>query len=47
MPVIPATWEAEIGRIEVESQPGQKVIKTPSSINKMGIVVCSWLHRRP
>jgi hypothetical protein len=29
MPVIPATWEAEIGRIEVCIQPGQKVSKTP------------------
>jgi hypothetical protein len=26
----PATWEAEIRRIEVQSQPGQKVSKTPS-----------------
>jgi hypothetical protein len=26
-PVNPATWEAEIGRIEVGGQPGQKVIR--------------------
>jgi hypothetical protein len=29
-PVIPATWEAEMGRIEVRGQPGQTVLKTPS-----------------
>jgi hypothetical protein len=29
-PVIPATWEAEIGRLEVQDQPRQKVYKTPS-----------------
>jgi hypothetical protein len=28
--VIPATWEADIRRIEVQGQPGQKVFKTPS-----------------
>jgi hypothetical protein len=28
--VIPATWEVEIGRIEVQDQPGQKVSETPS-----------------
>jgi hypothetical protein len=25
MPVIPATWEAEIGRITVEASPGKKL----------------------
>jgi hypothetical protein len=29
-PVIPATWEAEIGRIFIQGQPRQKVSKTPS-----------------
>jgi hypothetical protein len=28
-PIIPTTWEAEIGRIRVQGQPGQKVSKTP------------------
>jgi hypothetical protein len=30
MPVISATWEAEIWRIMVQDQPGQIVHKTPS-----------------
>jgi hypothetical protein len=30
MPVIPANWEAKIGRTEVLGQPGQIVYKTPS-----------------
>jgi hypothetical protein len=30
MPVIPATWEAEIRRITVQGQPGQIVHKIPS-----------------
>jgi hypothetical protein len=30
MPIILATWEAEIERIEVPGQPGQIVCKTPS-----------------
>jgi hypothetical protein len=30
MPGIPATWEAEVGRIEVRGQPEQIVLKTPS-----------------
>jgi hypothetical protein len=29
-PVIPATWEAEMGRIEVQGQPGKRVQETPS-----------------
>jgi hypothetical protein len=31
MPVILATWEAEIERIKVQSQSGQIGFKTPSS----------------
>jgi hypothetical protein len=30
MPVIPATWEAEIRKIMVQSQPGQIVLETLS-----------------
>jgi hypothetical protein len=33
-PVIPTTQEAEIGRILVQSQPGQNVFKTPTSKEK-------------
>jgi hypothetical protein len=38
MPVI-STQEAEIRRIKVRGQSGQKVIKTPISTNKSDIVV--------
>jgi hypothetical protein len=31
MPLILATWEAEIGRIMIQSQPGQIVCETPIS----------------
>jgi hypothetical protein len=31
MPIILATWEADIGRIEVQDQPRQIVLKTPIS----------------
>jgi hypothetical protein len=30
MSIIPATWEAEIGRIKVREQPGQIAPETPS-----------------
>jgi hypothetical protein len=30
-PVIPATWEADIERIEIQAQPGQIVHETTSS----------------
>jgi hypothetical protein len=33
MPIIPATWEAEIWRITNRSQPRQKVQETPILIN--------------
>jgi hypothetical protein len=29
-PVILATWKAEIGRVKIQGQPGQIVLKTPS-----------------
>jgi hypothetical protein len=41
MPVIPATWEAEMGRITAGSQPRQNVSETPISTNKLGMVVYS------
>jgi hypothetical protein len=31
MPAIPATWEAEIGRMKVGAQPWKKVEETPIS----------------
>jgi hypothetical protein len=35
MPIIPATWDAEIGRITVPGQPWQKKVhKTPLSTEK-------------
>jgi hypothetical protein len=39
MPVTPAMQEAEIRRILVQNQPGQKVKEDPISINKLGMVV--------
>jgi hypothetical protein len=34
MPVILATWKAEIRKLKVQDQPKQKVRKTPNSTNK-------------
>jgi hypothetical protein len=42
MPIILATWEAEIGRIVVGGQPGQK-FKRP--IRKLGMVVWACVFR--
>jgi hypothetical protein len=39
--VIPATWEAEIGRITAPGQPGQKSSQTPSQWKKAG---CGGVH---
>jgi hypothetical protein len=36
-PIITATWEVEIRRMEVQGQPRQKVSETPSQ-SKSGIV---------
>jgi hypothetical protein len=36
-PIIPATWEAKIGRIKLSEQSRQKVSETPISTNKLGI----------
>jgi hypothetical protein len=46
--IILATWEAEIGRIEVQGcQLGQKVCKTPSQsvAGHCGVHLLSQLHR--
>jgi hypothetical protein len=44
-PVIQATWEVEIRKIEVWGLPGQKVGKTPILTNKnLGVVVCNCLY---
>jgi hypothetical protein len=41
MPVIPATWEVEIGRlVKVGDRPEQKITKIPISINKLGMLAC-------
>jgi hypothetical protein len=47
-PVIPATWEAEIGRIEFPGQPGEVVHKTPSQpiCESSGSHLSSQLCRR-
>jgi hypothetical protein len=34
-----ATWEAEIRRVTVQGQHGQKASETPFSINKPGMVL--------
>jgi hypothetical protein len=47
MPVIQDIQEAEIGRITVQGQPGQKVSETlPTPKNKLGVVVhvCNPSH---
>jgi hypothetical protein len=43
MPVILAYWKAEIRKIEFQSQPRQKISKTPTSANKLRVVayVCN------
>jgi hypothetical protein len=38
MPIILATQEEEIGKIVVPSQPGQKVIETPSQQKELGMM---------
>jgi hypothetical protein len=42
MPVISATWEAEIRRIVVQDQPGQNISKIPSQQYKPGVVLHSF-----
>jgi hypothetical protein len=38
MPIIPATWKVDIGKITVQGQPGHKK-QDPISTNKLSIVV--------
>jgi hypothetical protein len=53
MSVIPATWEATIGRIAVQSHPAQKVWETPILTNQKLGMLCAHhprcggrIHRR-
>jgi hypothetical protein len=42
MPIILATWEAEIRRILVQSQPGQKMFARPHlNGKKLGMMTCA------
>jgi hypothetical protein len=41
-PVIQATQEAEIGKFVVQGQPRQKVSKTLSQQNKLGMMVHTY-----
>jgi hypothetical protein len=38
-PIIPGTWEVEIGKIKIHRQPGQEVRDTPISTKDLGMVV--------
>jgi hypothetical protein len=38
MPIIPATWEAKIGRLQYEASPGKKLAR-PYLREKLGMVV--------
>jgi hypothetical protein len=42
MPVISVTQEAEIRRIEVQGQPGQKVSEFPISTNMTSMMVHTY-----
>jgi hypothetical protein len=48
LPVILATWKAEIGRIVVTGQPEQKVNRTPYQpiSGHSGVCLFAQLHRR-
>jgi hypothetical protein len=45
MPLILTTQEAEIRKIVVRGQPRQKVIQTPISIIKLGMMVHTHVPR--
>jgi hypothetical protein len=40
MPLIPATLEAKMERIEVPDQPVQNVSENPTSTNKLALIPC-------
>jgi hypothetical protein len=43
-PIILATWEAEMGRIKIQDQPGQKVCKFPPMAGHSGapVIPAMW-----
>jgi hypothetical protein len=42
MPIILATWEAEIGKIAVLGQPGKKMfVRFQLNEKKLGVVACT------
>jgi hypothetical protein len=42
MPVIPATWESEKGRIVVKGQPREKLVRSHLNKEKLSLVVYTY-----